>query len=41
MYPFPGSTPVDLHSMLYMLTPTGQGVLNLPCGGLPKASIGL
>ena len=24
-----------------VLTPTGQGALNLPCRGLPKASVGL
>ena len=41
MYSSPGSTPADLHSFLYMLTPTGQGVQNLLCGGLPKASTGL
>ena len=41
MYPLSGSMPADLHSMLYVLTSTGQGVLNLPCGGLPKAYIGL
>ena len=41
MYSSPGSTPADLHFLLYVLTPAGQGVLNLPCGGLPKASTGL
>ena len=41
MYSSPGSTPADLHSFLYMLTPTGQGELTLLCGGLPKVFTGL
>ena len=41
MYSSPSVTPGGLHSFPYVLTPTSQGVLNLPCGGLPKASTGL
>ena len=41
MYSSPGSTPADLHSFLYVLTPTGQDALNLLCEGLPKTSTGL
>ena len=41
MYSSPSSTLANLHSFLYVLTPTGQGVLNLTWGGLPKASTDL
>ena len=36
MYSSPSSTPADLHSFLSVHTNTGQGVLNLLCGELPK-----
>ena len=41
MYSSLSSTPAGLHYFPYVLTPTGQGALNLLCGGLPKASTGL